>query len=335
MSIKNLILLLFITIKVLPISAQTLIRYDYIENYNWFGGWSVGYGNNTGYYTNAFVSSTSSAALIGAGNGTSNIEDGLYVLPNVTGLVSAYEYEFRFRLGSYKFNSPSSTSAGVDATDYVLLYISYNNATLIQEIRINGYNNALWNYNTTLIQKTASGTLTTYSAQNGSYSDIRLKFTNTTQFTVRVYVRVNSAGEEWWLDNFELWQITTPLPVSLISFEGDRDSLWWEIYSEYNNDYYTILYSKDGYNFEPKYNVPSEGKHKYSTKNTVGGGYFILRQTDYDGKFEDLDVIYVTEYKKRMIIKITNLMGQEVLNMKEGEIYLLIYDDGFIEKIVK
>jgi len=28
-------------------------------------------------------------------------------------------------------------------------------------------------------------------------------------------------------------------------------------------------------------------------------------------------------------------MGQAVLNMKEGEIYLLIYDDGFIEKTMK
>ncbi len=129
--------------------------------------------------------------------------------------------------------------------------------------------------------------------------------------------------------------MTTPLPVSLISFEGDRDSLWWDIYSEYNNDYYTILHSMDGYNFEPKYNVPSEGKHKYSIRNTIGSGYFILRQTDYDGKFENLSIIYIKEHKNRILIKITNLMGQAVLNMKEGEIYLLIYDDGFIEKTMK
>lgn len=328
--------LFFLIVFFLPfLFSQTLIKYDYIESFNWLGGWSVGYGNNTGYYANAFVSSTSSAALIGTGNGTSNIEEGVYVLPNITGLDQGFEYEFRFRLGSYKFGSPSSLSAGVDIADYVLLYISTDNTTLVQEIKINGYDNALWNYNTTLIQKTASGTLTTYSAQNGTYSDIRLKFTNATQFTARVYVRVNSAGEEWWLDNFELWQITTPLPVSLISFEGDRDSLWWDIYSEYNNDYYTILHSIDGYNFEPKYNVPSEGKHKYSIRNTIGSGYFILRQTDYDGKFENLSIIYIKEHKKRILIKITNLMGQAVLNMKEGEIYLLIYDDGFIEKTMK
>lgn len=335
MSIKNLILLLFIVIKTISISSQTLIKYDYIENYNWFGGWSVGYGNNAGYYTNAFVSGTSSAALIGTGNGTSNIEEGLYVLPNITGLSQGFEYELRFRLGSYKFNAPSATSAGVDVADYVLLYVSYDNTNLIQEIRINGYNNTLWNYNSTTLQKTASGTLTTYSAQNGSYSDIRLKFTNATQFTARVYVRVNSAGEEWWLDNFELWQMTLPLPVNLISFEGNKDSLWWDIYSEHNNDYYTVLYSEDGYNFEPKYHVPSEGKNKYSTRNTIGNGYFLLRQTDYDGKFQDLSIIFITEYKLRILIKITNLMGQEVAYMKENEIYLLVYDDGFIEKVIK
>lgn len=332
---KNFFLFLISFFFIPFLSSQTLIKYDYIESYNWLGGWSVGYGNNAGYYTNAFVSSTTSAALIGTGNGTSNIEEGLYVLPNVTGLSQGFEYEFRFRLGSYKFNSPSATSAGVDVPDYVLLYISTDNTNLIQEIRINGYNNALWNYNTTIIQKTASGTLTTYSAQNGTYSDIRLKFTNASQFTARVYVRVNSAGEEWWLDNFELWQITTPLPVSLISFEGDRDSLWWDIYSEYNNDYYTILYSKDGYGFEPKYTVPAEGKHMYSIRNTIGSGYFLLRQTDYDGKFQNLGIIFITEDKLRILIKITNLMGQEVSYMKENEIYLLIYDDGFIQKVIK
>lgn len=335
MSIKNLILLLLIVIKTIPTSSQTLIKYDYIENYNWYGGWSVGYGNNAGYYTNAYVSSTSSAALIGTGNGTSNIEEGLYVLPNVTGLSTTFEYELRFRLGSYKFNSPSATSAGVDVADYVLLYVSYDNTNLIQEIRINGYNNALWNYNSTLLQKTANGTLTTYSAQNGSYSDIRLKFTNATQFTARVYVRVNSLGEEWWLDNFELWQMTTPLPVSLISFDGNLDSLWWEIYSEYNNDYYTILYSKDGYIFKPKYIIDSELKNNYSITNDVGEGYFLLRQTDYDGKFEDLKIVFINGNKQRIVVKITNLMGQEVLNMNNNETYLLFYDDGTIEKVMK
>lgn len=332
---KNFFLFFLFNFFITILFSQTLIKYDYIENYNWLGGWSVGYGNNAGYYTNAFVSSTSSAALIGTGNGTSNIEEGLYVLPNVTGLSTAFEYELRFRLGSYKFNSPSAASAGVDVPDYVLLYVSYDNTNLIQEIRINGYNNTLWNYNSTTLQKTASGTLTTYSTQNGSYSDIRLKFTNATQFTARVYVRVNSAGEEWWLDNFELWQMTTPLPVSLISFDGNLDSLWWKIYSEYNNDYYTILHSRDGFNYVSKYIINSESKNNYSILNDIGCGYFKLRQTDYDGKFEDLGEIYVPEQKQRIIIKIMNLIGQTVSNMEEGNVYLIIYDDGFIEKVMK
>ena len=173
---KKIILLLCLLINI-PLLSQTLLRYDYIETNNWANGWSVGYGNNTGFYTNAFVSSNASAALIGTGNGTSNIEEGVYVLSNVTGLNSLFEYELRFRLGSYKFNGPSATTAGLDVADYLLLYVSYDNAVnLIQEIRINGFNNTLYNYGSTQLYKTANGTLSTYSLQNGSYSDIRLKF---------------------------------------------------------------------------------------------------------------------------------------------------------------
>lgn len=114
------------------LSSQTLIRYDNIENYNWTGsGWAVGFGSASGYYTNAFVSSNSSAALIGSGNGSSAIEEGYYLLPNVTGLSSSNSYEFKFRLGSYRFSNSTATTAGNDAADYITVQMSTDRKSVV------------------------------------------------------------------------------------------------------------------------------------------------------------------------------------------------------------
>jgi hypothetical protein len=337
---------LFLIINLKSIS-QTLLKYDYIETYDWLGGWSVGYGNNAGFYTNASVTPTYSAALIGAGNGTSNIEEGVYVLPNVTGLNSLYEYELRFRLGSYKFGGPSAATAGLDVADYLLLYVSYDNATnLTQEIRINGYNNSLYNYNSTQLYKTANGTLSTYSLQNGQYSDIRLKFTNATQFTARIYVRVNSLGEEWWLDNFELWQITTPLPVELLYFDGSNEntfnSIEWMTNTEYNSSHFILEKSDDGI-LRQSIGVVNAAVNStqqihysfsdYEIRPIIN--YYRLKQFDFDGKYKNYGPIDVDNRMVSVhIVKMINLLGQEVDHYYTGTV-IIVYSDGSSKIVIR
>ena len=329
-------LLLFILISFSSIS-QTLLKHDYIEEYDWFGGWSTGYGNNTGYYTNTFVSSDASAALIGSGNGSSVIEEGVYILPNVTGLNPLFEYELRFRLGSYKFAYPAASTAGVDVSDYILIYVSYNNSTLTQELKLTGYNNNLYNYGTTQLYKLANGTLSTYSTQTNNYSDIRLRFSNASQFTARIYARVNSAGEEWWFDNFELWQITQPLGVELIDFYYDN-GLRWSTYSEVNSDYFTIYNSLDGNTYSYLGKIGASGysntKQDYYL-NTDLKGYFKLTQTDFDGVVYELRTIFVADKKQRILIKVVNSLGQSVDLLTAKGVVLLIYDNGTTERVYK
>jgi hypothetical protein len=45
-----------------------------------------------------------------------------------------------------------------------------------------------------------------------------------TQLAVDLYFRTNSAGEEWWIDNMELYRLEPDvfLPVELISFDGEQ-----------------------------------------------------------------------------------------------------------------
>lgn len=343
---KHLLLILSILCNSLSLT-QTLLRYDYIETNNWANGWSVGYGNNTGFYTNAFVSSNASAALIGTGNGTSPIEEGVYILSNVTSLNNTYEYELRFRLGSYKFGGPSATTAGTDVPDYLLLYVSYDNAaTLIQEIKITGYNNTLYNYGTTQLYKFANGTLTTYSTQTNQYSDIRLRFTNTTQFTARVYVRVNSLGEEWWMDNFELWQITTPLPVELSYFDCDPqegvNKIIWETATEQNSSHFIVERSEDGLNWigiaQVSGAINSTVKnhyvvYDYDYKKIIN--YYRLIQYDFDGKYETYDPISIDNSESSIfILKMINLFGQEIDQFYKGTV-IIIYSDGSSKKIIR
>lgn len=340
--------LLFILISFSSFS-QTLLKYDNIESWNWAGAWwNISPGS---YYTNASTSGTTSAAILGAGNGTSAIEQNWYSLPNVTGLNPLYQYEFRFRLGSYTFSNATATTRGVDVADLIEVQVSRDNElTYTSELRITGFNNSTWSYQSAAINHTADGTYNSstdvYASVSGNnnglstgYSTIKLKISGITQIAVDILARVNSAGEEWWIDNIELWQITNPLPIEFVSFKGNLDSLWWESASEFNNDYYTISHSLDGYTFKDIEYVNgfvySIEPKSYSIANTIGQGYFMLSQTDVNGIKTDLKTIFIVEKKQRFLIKVVNLLGQEVKDLKMGEVYLYLYSDGTVKRIIQ
>lgn len=332
--------------------TQTLLKYDNIETYTWSGVWW----NLTpgGYYTNAKVSGTSSAAIYGAGNGTSVVEQNWYSMPNVTGLNSAYQYEFRFRLGSYWFSNSTATTKGVDAADLVEVQVSRDGElTYTSELRITGFNNSNWDYNSVgIINHTADGvfnsTSDTYTSASGNnttlstgYSVIKLKITGITQIAVDILARVNSAGEEWWIDNVELWQITNPLPVEIIEFngvsDGYRNKLYWSTASEIGSDRFEIERSLDGYVWSNAGTVNASGNsnelRKYSFNDILGSYYYRLIQYDFDGNFEVFGPIYVANLEKeKYILKIVDMSGRDVGDDYEGP-RMVIYSDGSILRI--
>jgi hypothetical protein len=248
--------LLIVLVSLTSLSQTCLIRFDNIESYDWVGaGWAINYQGN--YYTNAFVSSTASAALIGNGSGTSAYEVGYYLLPNVTTLLPTYTHELRFRLASYRFSNPTATTAGVDLADYVDVLLSIDGGTTyVGEIRITGNNNAYWDYTSTAsYTKTANGALATMGPLAGGnrtttgdgYSYIALTIpAGATQVAFRLFARANAAGEEWWIDNIELHQLgpCLLLPIELLSFTGEPTDddvvLKWSTASETNSGYFKI-----------------------------------------------------------------------------------------------
>ncbi len=89
---------------------------------------------------------------------------------------------------------------------------------------------------------------------------------------------------------------TTPLPVELISFEGEQlvgqNHLYWSTASEINNDYFTLERSADGITFTEIDRKDGAGTtsqvHSYESFDYYpleGTNYYRLKQTDFNGAF--------------------------------------------------
>ena len=143
--------LLLVTILLISnfISAQTVVKYDYMETWNWAGTWwnSI---PTSGWFIDASVSPTESAVQYGAGNGTSAVEQNWYSMPNVTGLNTLHPYQFKFRLASYTYSNTTATTRGLDVADILEVQVSTNGGvSYVSELRITGNGNATWPYTST------------------------------------------------------------------------------------------------------------------------------------------------------------------------------------------
>jgi len=94
------------------------------------------------------------------------------------------------------------------------------------------------------------------------------------------------------------------MPITLIAFSGDAleegNLLKWVTASEVENDYFTLLSSKNGVQFSAIAHIPGNGtaneQHVYQfTDRTVGSGitYYQLQQTDFDGTQSTSNIITV------------------------------------------
>jgi hypothetical protein len=92
----------------------------------------------------------------------------------------------------------------------------------------------------------------------------------------------------------------TTLPVTLLSFNGickdDNILLTWSTATEFNSDYFEILYAEDAVNWESIGNIKSSEmsttRRDYEFKISKTG-YYRLKQVDLDGGFELFNMIYV------------------------------------------
>lgn len=119
--------------------------------------------------------------------------------------------------------------------------------------------------------------------------------------------------------------LPSALPIELLDFGGEwregGNRLMWQTATETNNDYFTIRWSTDGKYFYSIAKVPGAGnsawgiRYEYLDEDCQEGiNYYVLRQTDYDGRWKDSEIISVLSGagKAKEIVSCTNILGQPV-----------------------
>lgn len=324
---KKIILSLFLSLSFLITSAQTCIdtvTFDNMETFDWFGDWFTP-AATTGFFNNASVSPNVSAVIYGTGNGSSVAEQDWYVMPTINGLNPLSTYRFSFRLGSYVFSSPSATTRGADNADFIEVQMSRNGSAFFAEMRIRGFSGSFWDYNTLgVASKTANGATTTFAPIAGGnrtltgdgFSVIQLVIPpGSNDLAFDIFCRVNSAGEEWWIDNVLLEEIydCTILPIDLIDFGAKYNSseknvkVEWSANITYTDEHFVIQRSKDGVEFDSIGIIyPNEVGTNYfefidNSPYYNGISYYRLKMIERDNyHFSNLSAIEVDGYNNEI-----------------------------------
>jgi Secretion system C-terminal sorting domain len=151
----------------------------------------------------------------------------------------------------------------------------------------------------------------------GAVSDLRLTLANSVVGTAGINAgtvsnpQVNRIGlsEANLTNTFYLGSInavSTPLPVSLVSFtaflSGQHVDLQWETAIETDNDYFTVLRSKDGLQWETITRVNGKGStvsnsfYETIDNNPLSGqSFYKLENTDFDGHVYFSPVVMVND----------------------------------------
>lgn len=135
------------------------------------------------------------------------------------------------------------------------------------------------------------------------------------------------------------------LPITLLYFDGESfdhyNRLTWSTASESNNEYFLIEKTMDGIEFGQLCRVEGAGNsttqlfyEAYDMFVIDGIAYYRLKQVDYNGEETTFDIISVDNRcnKGPAILKITNIMGQEVKGINPRELLIFHYEDGTVEK---
>jgi hypothetical protein len=276
--------------------------------------WSFTYnGSSTTNYRNVFDATTYSARFSSAATGNSIY---LYIPIN---FVSGNTY-------TITFYTKRVCSVAINTNELP------NQTTLLStETQTNSSCNSNWNtwyqWSTTILS----------SYTGAGYFQI---------WTKTIYGGPTSA----YLDDVSIYESEpVNLPIELLYFKGSvynsDNILHWSTASEDNNDYFTIEKTKDGIDWEIVTRESGGGNssnqlYYSSVDENVESiiNYYRLKQTDYDGRFKYSDIISIDNRRNlesKEIVKITNILGQEVDLQYYRGLIIIYYTDGSSNKIIK
>lgn len=251
-----------------------------------------------------YASSDTCYMVKGIGLGSSTSEVDTFTYPNLP-VVSGRTYEIRFKLASFGLNPGVNTAAGVDgSTDTLEFQYRLAASGWFRDCKIIGSSNAMWSFDgaigtnaKTSISRNANTTPNLYvSNANGPITNVAIRLNPGTYTTIQIRFisKLNGSGETWMLDDVEVWDLSSTLPVELIEFNGRYYNtglkLYWSTASEINNDHFEILKSFDGFNFTKIATIRGKGNSNslveyeyvdYEVCDMIV--YYKLKQIDYDG----------------------------------------------------
>ena len=137
----------------------------------------------------------------------------------------------------------------------------------------------------------------------------------------------------------------TPLPIELVAFDANKVNdteieISWTVAMEFNNDYFTVLKSYDGYHWQEVYKISGKNEDSFNYYSWIdreiieGVVYYRLKQTDFDGKYKIYPIESVYMQKRLYVVKQYNLHGQECSDDYNG-IIIQKWNNGEYTKIYK
>ena len=185
------------------------------------------------------------------------------------------------------------------------------------------------------------GSKVNQSSATGTFTISSLTCSISIQIYVKAITRDNNLSYVY-IDNVSITGAVS-LPIELIYFKGkntiDGNLLEWETATETNNDYFTLFRSGHPIDWVEVAKIDGVGtsgyKHYYRFVDkdySNGITYYYLRQTDFDVRYKDFNIISVDNRKLvPQLIRVTNILGQDV-EMKSVGVKFFHYSDGTIIK---
>ena len=232
----------------------------------------------------------------------------------------------------------TNTSVGGTATSDQTIYSGQNAA----DMSVSGITGSVtkWQYTNDMTFATSSDLVVANSTLLGTQLG---PLTNTTYVRATVQNGICPVAYSSYLTI----TVAQALPIELLylkgKYNGEGNLIEWATATEQNNEYFTLYWSDNGFEFLPIMKMHGAGnstttiKYEYLDENpSYGVNYYTLRQTDYDAKYKDSDIISVQSDRnsEKIIVNCTNVMGQKVGIDTKG-IVLLTIKRGNFEYVVK
>lgn len=133
------------------------------------------------------------------------------------------------------------------------------------------------------------------------------------------------------------------LPIELISFSGEKNKEYnlikWKTATEVNNSHFILERSGDAFSWNEVAKLPGAGNSlqikNYSYNDygfDKGINYYKLTQVDFNDELKSFGIIDIDNSKELpKVIRVTNLLGQEVSQEFDGP-RIIFYEDGSVIK---